>query len=111
MRAIKKIYYVMEKNKSAVIEQLAEIAQGLGVDTVGLSTDVATDKAIEAVKSLMEKIEVPKSVGVLAERCRVQVDLADIPELVAHAAADICCSVNPVQYSLDDFKEIYEKAW
>ncbi|MCK5679211.1 iron-containing alcohol dehydrogenase, partial [bacterium] len=103
--------YVMEKNKSAVVEQLAEIAQGLGVDTSGLSADVAADKAIEAVKSLMEKIEVPKSVTALAERCQVQVDLADIPELVAHAAADACCAASPVQYSEADFKEIFEKAW
>ena len=103
--------YAMAKNKPAVVEQLAEIAQGLGVDTVGLSVDKAADKAIDAVNALMDKIGVPKSVTVLAERCRVQIDLADIPELVAHAAADVCNSANPVQYSPADFKEIFEKAW
>ncbi len=103
--------YVMAKNKPAVIDELAEIAQGLGVDTAGLSADEAADKAIEAVGVLMDKIGVPKSVMALAENCRVKINPADIPELVTHAAADVCCSVNPVQYSLDDFKVIYEKAW
>ncbi len=103
--------YVMAKNKPAVVEELAEIAQGLGVDTVGLSAAEAADKAIEAVGVLMDKIGVPKSVMALAENCRVKINPADIPELVAHAAVDVCCSVNPVQYSLDDFKMIYEKAW
>ena len=103
--------YVMAKNKPAVIDELAEIAQGLGVDTAGLSAAEAADKAIEAVGVLMDKIGVPKSVMALAENCRVEINPADIPELVAHAAVDVCCSVNPVQYSLDDFKMIYEKAW
>lgn len=76
-----------------------------------LSAESAADKAIEAINTLMDKIGVPKSVMVLAENCRVKIDLADIPELVAHAAADVCCSVNPVQYSPDDFRKIYEKAW
>ena len=103
--------YVMEKNKPAVAELLAEIAQVMGIDTVGLGVDMAADKAIEAVNAFMDRIGVPKSVKVLAERCRVQIDPADIPELVAHAATDMCCSVNPVPYSLDDFTEIYKKAW
>jgi len=47
----------------------------------------------------------------LADVCRIKISQEDIPELVAHAAADVCCSANPVHYSLDNFKEIFEKAW
>ena len=103
--------YVMMKNKPAVTELMAEIAQALGVDTAGLSVDVAADKAIEAVKTLMDGIGVPKTVTELAAACRIKISQDDIPELVAHAAADLACGANPILYSLDDFKEIYEKAW
>ncbi len=103
--------YVMMKNKPAVVKEMAEIAQGMGVDTAGLNVDSAADKAVEAVKSLMDGIGVPKTVTELADVCRIKISQEDIPELVAHAAADICCSANPVHYSLDDFKEIFEKAW
>ena len=103
--------YVMLKNKSAVAEGMAEIAQGMGVDTAGLSVDLAADKAIEAVKTMMDGIGVPKTVTELADVCRIKISKDDIPELVAHAAADLACGANPILYSLDDFKEIYEKAW
>ena len=103
--------FVMEKNKPSIIKELAEIAQALGVDTVGLSAEVAADKAIAAVKSLMAEIKVPDKVTALAKLCRVDVDQSGIPALVAHAAADVCTSANPVPYSLDDFTEIYRKAW
>ncbi|MEA3348868.1 MAG: iron-containing alcohol dehydrogenase, partial [Pseudomonadota bacterium] len=103
--------YVMQKNKSAVVGEMAEIAQGMGVDTAGLSVDLAADKAIEAVKTMMDGIGVPKTVTELADVCRIKISKDDIPELVAHAAADLACGANPVLYTLDDFKEIYEKAW
>jgi len=37
--------YVMMKNKPAVVKEMAEIAQGMGVDTAGLNVDSAADKA------------------------------------------------------------------
>ncbi|MCK5916316.1 MAG: iron-containing alcohol dehydrogenase, partial [Deltaproteobacteria bacterium] len=103
--------YVMMKNRPAVTEFMVEIAQAMGVDTTGLSIDEAAERAVAAVKSLMDSIGVPKTVTELAVACRIEINQNDIPELVAHAAADMACGANPVLYSLDDFKEIYEKAW
>ncbi|MEA3241181.1 MAG: iron-containing alcohol dehydrogenase [Pseudomonadota bacterium] len=103
--------YVMMKNKPAITELLAEIAQAMGVDTTGLSADSAADKAIETVKTLTDSIGVPKTVTALAEVCRIKITQDDIPELVAHAANDLACGANPILYKLNDFKEIYEKAW
>ena len=103
--------YVMMKNRPAVTEFMVEIAQAMGVDTTGLSIDEAAERAVAAVKSLMDSSGVPKTVTELAVACRIEINQNDIPELVAHAAADMACGANPVLYSLDDFKEIYEKAW
>ncbi len=103
--------YVMTRNKSAVPELMAEIAQAMGVDTAGLSVDAAADKAVGAVKILMESIGVPKTVTELADVCRIKISKDDIPELVAHASNDLASGANPILYSLADFKEIYDKAW
>jgi aldehyde:ferredoxin oxidoreductase len=103
--------YVMRKNRSAVAGLMANIAQAMGVDTAGLSIDEAADRAVVAVKILMDSVGVPKTVSALATACRIEISKDDIPELVAHAAADLACGANPVSYSLADFTEIYETAW
>ncbi len=102
---------VMRRNKPAIPERLAEIAQAMGVDTAGLSVDAAAEKAIEAVEALMDRIGMARSVSELARRCNASINPADIPELVSHAGADLCGAVNPIPYSSDDFKEIYEQMW
>ncbi|MBW1645539.1 MAG: iron-containing alcohol dehydrogenase [Deltaproteobacteria bacterium] len=102
---------VMEKNRPAIVGELAEIAAALGVDTSGMTAEAAADAAIAAVRSLMAEIGVPDKITTLAERCGVKVDEADIPELVAHAAADVCTSANPVPYAPADFAELYRRAW
>jgi len=66
---------------------------------------------VAAVRILMDSIGVPKTVVELATACRIEISKDDIPELVAHAAADLACGANPVSYSLADFTEIYETAW
>ncbi len=103
--------YVMKKNQVAVPGLMANIAQAMGVDTIGLSVDEAACRAVVAVKILMDSIGVPKTVTELAKACRIEISKDDIPELVAHAAADLACGANPVKYSMEDFTEIYEKAW
>ncbi len=103
--------YVMLKNKPAVPELMAEIAEAMGVDTAGLSVDDAAEKAVGAVKILMDSIGVPKTVTALADACKIKISKDDIPELVAHASNDLACGANPILYTLDDFTEIYEKAW
>jgi len=65
--------YVMKKNQPAVPGLMAEIAQAMGVDTTGLNVDAAADKAVAAVKILMDSIGVPKTVTELAAVCRIKI--------------------------------------
>lgn len=103
--------HIMRKNKPAVVDRLAEIAQAMGVDITSMDADTAADKGIAAVEELMERIGMATTVSELAKRCGTKVNRADIPDLVAHAAVDMCAGQNPVPYTLDDFKDLYELTW
>ncbi len=103
--------YVMMKNQPAVAGLMADIAAAMGVDTADLTVDEAAERAVAAVRILMDEIGVPQTVSALASAGKVRISRDDIPELVAHAAADLSGEANPVLYSRADFTEIYEKAW
>ena len=91
----------MEYNKPVVAERLAVIAEAMGVDTAGMSTDEAADAAIAAVKQLSQDVSIPKTCDGLVE--------ADLDQLASDALADACYPGNPREADHETVKELFRK--
>ncbi len=96
--------YVMEYNSSECKERYAAIAAALGVDTVNLTCDQASEKAIQFIKELSSDIGIPslKSLGFRPE---------DTITLSLNATNDTCISDNPKEASVTDIKTIFLNAY
>ena len=91
----------MEYNKPVVAERLAVIAEAMGVDTTGMSTDEAADAAIVAVKQLSQDVNIPKTCDGLVE--------ADLDQLASDALADACYPGNPREADHETVKGLFRK--
>jgi alcohol dehydrogenase class IV len=94
---------IMEFNLIGNPEKFRDIAVYMGQDVSGLSLMDAAHKAVEAVSSLKKDIGIPK----LSE---LGVTEADIPKLAEEAMKGGDRHTNPRSTTLEDFKELYEKA-
>ena len=94
----------MEYNSSECKERYTAIATALGVDTVNLTCDQASEKAIQFIKELSSDIGIPslKSLGFRPE---------DTITLSLNATNDTCISDNPKEASVTDIKSIFLNAY
>lgn len=96
--------HVVAFNHEGAIERYATIAQALGLDVSGLSSEAQKARLVEALHELRLAIGITgglRELGVLP---------SDIPLLAEHAFADPCVATNPVTPSLGDIEQIYERA-
>jgi lactaldehyde reductase len=91
----------MEFNKPVVAERQAKIAQAMGVDTTGMSTEEAADAAIAAVRKLSEDVNIPKTCKGLVEE--------DLDQLAKDALADACYPGNPREATPEQVKDMFRK--
>ncbi len=96
--------YVEEFNLDKCEEKFGDIAEALGVDTSGLSKKEKSMKAIEAIKSLSDRIGIPKSLK------EIGVKEEDLDKLATQALADVCTGGNPKKASKEDIISIYKNA-
>lgn len=95
----------MRFNLEAQTERFAHIAEALGIDTRGLSTAQAAEKAVEWVEKLAEEFEVPKyldDIGATKDK---------IPALVERAMMDNPITTNPRPCSPEDVAKLYESCF
>ncbi|MCC6097675.1 MAG: lactaldehyde reductase [Olsenella sp.] len=91
----------MEFNKPVVAERQAKIAQAMGVDTTGMSTEEAADAAIAAVRQLSHDVEIPTTCKGLVEE--------DLDQLAKDALADACYPGNPREATPEQVKDMFRK--
>ena len=91
----------MEFNKPVVTERLAKVAEAMGVDTTGMSTDEAADAAIAAVKQLSVDVEIPTVCEAITEE--------ELDTLTKDAMADACFPGNPREATYDDVMGMFRK--
>ena len=103
--------HVLRKNKEKRAVKLAKIANAMGVDTTGLSTEEAADSAIQAIEHMSQRTGIATTLTELLERYKKTGDRGDIPAIVDHAMKDPCAATNPVVFTRKDFIEICEAAW
>ncbi len=91
----------MEFNKPVVTERLAKVAEAMGVDTTGMSTDEAADAAIAAVKQLSVDVEIPTVCEAITEE--------ELDTLTRDAMADACFPGNPREATYDDVMGMFRQ--
>lgn len=96
--------HVIRFNASTASERYRQIAEAMGIDTRGMSSDEAVRRVTEAILALRIRIGVFDSLGSRGVRA------ADIPELASHAVTDACLVTNPRRATVDDIKAIYGEA-
>jgi len=96
--------HVMAFNKPSATGRLGDIARAMGCPIDGHSADDRADAAIEAVQTLAERIDIPKSLSA------VGVTESQIPEMVRQAVDDSNHATNPRPCSAQDFDRLYRLA-
>ncbi|RLI46741.1 hypothetical protein DRO69_02370 [Candidatus Bathyarchaeota archaeon] len=104
------IPYQMEYNLPVCMERLASLAGYLGANTCGCSVRDAAKKAVDAVKTLIEDIELPKGLK------EVNIPKADIPKLAEYLVNKRQYEYelpvwNPRKLTMENVTELLEKAW
>ena len=98
--------HVMKFNLSGNLEKYANIAQAMGEDTLGLSPYEAAALSVEAVRSLMDAVNVSDCLGDYG------ISRDDLPRLVEGGMAQARLFVpNPKDLSEADVKQIYANAF
>ena len=98
--------YVMEFNKPVRLEAMARVAECMGVDTRGMSTEEAADAAIAAVRALRLEIGIPdrlREIGVQEDQLRGLAEMA--------AGITRIMRVNPRPVTADDCEAILRAAY
>ena len=95
---------VCEYNATAAPERYARIAQGLGVDTTGMSTLEAARAGVEEIYRLTDDVGIPT-----LEQLGFSVD--EIPMLARMAYEDPQTQGNPREVDVAGYEEIYRNAF
>ena len=94
--------HVMRFNLMGAPVKYAAIAALLGLDTEGISVDEAAAQSVEAVKSLLEKLQIPIHLGAYG------IAKEDVPHLVEGGLRQSrLFATNPRDLSENDVRDIY----
>lgn len=81
-----------------------KIAGAMGVDTSKMSEDQAAQAAVDAVKALSVRINIPQKLSELG------VKESDLGKLAQSAFNDVCTPGNPRKVTLGEIEALYKKA-
>lgn len=95
---------VVEYNLSSNYKKFKEIAAALGENVELLSDEEGAKKAVEAIRKLSNKIDIPKLKD-------TNFNLEDIQKLSNQAFNDICTGGNPKEVTVETIENIYLKAY
>lgn len=98
--------HVMNFNKTANLRKFARIAEAMGENVEGLSTYEAAEKSIEAVKNLLNAVQIPFRLS------QYGISRDDLPKLVEGGMKQARLFIpNPRDLTLEDVRTIYENAF
>ncbi len=98
--------YVSEFNIIAACERYADVAEALGVQTAGMSTEAKAESAVVAIHKLSSLVGIIPNL-----HAREIVKPADFEHLAENAMKDLCASYNPRLYTKQDVIDIYQRAY
>ncbi|MCV9877595.1 iron-containing alcohol dehydrogenase [Brenneria sp. KBI 447] len=97
--------YVESFNLMSNLNRFRDIAEAMGENVVGISTDEAAIKAIKSIQRLSKQVGIPadlKSLGVKPE---------DFAIMAENAKKDVCQLTNPRKATKEEVIELYRKAY
>ncbi|MEW9670216.1 iron-containing alcohol dehydrogenase [Ammoniphilus sp. 3BR4] len=97
--------HVERFNLIACPERFVDIAIALGEDVSGLSTRAAAEKALEAIVTLAQDVNIPRGFAELGAKEE------DIPLLAENAMKDACSFTNPRKATLEELQAIIRAAY
>lgn len=95
---------VEEFNAPVCGDKFRDIAEAMGVDTTGMSTEEANAAAIAAIKKLSKDVGIPAGIEELGAKEE------DFEIMAKNAMADACAGGNPRPVSLEETIELYKAA-
>ena len=96
--------HVQAFNAQVSPERLAQVAVALGEDIEGLTVEAAAEKAVESIKTLSARIDIPAGLKILG------VKKEDFPTLTENALKDACGLTNPKQATAEEITAIFTAA-
>lgn len=98
--------HVMNFNKTGNLQKFAKIAEAMGENVEGLSLYEAAEKSIEAVKNLLNAIQIPFRLS------QYGISRNDLPKLVEGGMRQSRLFIpNPRDLTQEDVEKIYENAF
>jgi alcohol dehydrogenase class IV len=98
--------HVMDFNKTGKLAKFAKIAEAMGEKVEGLSVYEAAGKSVEAVKNLLDAVQVPFRLF------QYGIPRDDLPKLVEGGMKQARLFIpNPRDVPQEDLRSIYEKAF
>jgi lactaldehyde reductase len=91
-------------NRPQAMPRFAKFAAAMGVNTQGMNDDLASQKAIEAIRALSARVGIPAGFSQLG------VTSSDIEGWLDKALADPCAPCNPRSASREEVRELYLEA-
>ncbi len=95
---------VLKKNLEHAPEKYAMIANAMGIDTRGKTSEEAAGQVPGQIEALI------KALGIPTKLSQVGVKKKDIPSLALDAAGDLCMMTNPQRYNAAEIEELYLNA-
>lgn len=95
---------VCDFNRPVRVEKFAKIAQVMGIDTNNMTQEEASIAAIEAIKSLNKRVNIPSGFGALG------VSEKDMLSWVDDALADPCAGGNPRSIDREQVIALYKQS-
>ena len=96
--------HVQVFNAQVCPERLAHVAVALGEDITGLTIEAAAEKAVEAIRVLSARVDIPAGLTVLGVKSE------DFPILTENALKDACGLTNPKQATAAEITQIFAAA-
>ncbi len=95
---------VEEYNAPVCGDKFRDVAEAMGVDTTGMSTEEANKAAIDAIKKLSSDVGIPAGIEELGAK------EADFEIMAKNALIDACAGGNPKPVNLEDTIALYKAA-
>ena len=97
--------YVMAYNADCTSTKYKDIAEAMGIDTLGMDAEEYRAAALNAVKKLASDVGIPKTLK------EIGVKEEDLEALAEAAMADVCTGGNPKECTKEVLLAIYKKAF
>ena len=99
---------VLDYNKIACREEMAEIAKAAGLDDLGPYPE---DTAVEAIRRLSADVRIPATISEAASRIGAKIDRKDIIPMAKDALNEVSTPTNPRVPTLADIEALYNLCW